>query len=211
MAIAETDIAPSTGQQADRRHRILNAAEHCIVRTGFHKMTMQDIAAECGMSPGNLYRYFPSKDAIVAGLAERDRTEFESDFARLETAEDPLSVFVGLGRSHLVNMPRNKAVVMQEIWAEATRNSRVAAICGSMDASIHAKMSAFIARWRAQDGLVGHGSPEDVARMMIAMGDGLCRRRATEPAFDPTSSFTLMVPVVLGLIGVDATRFPEVM
>jgi AcrR family transcriptional regulator len=25
------------------------------------------------MSPGNLYRYFPSKEALIAGIAERDR------------------------------------------------------------------------------------------------------------------------------------------
>ena len=29
--------------------------------------TIQDVAREAGMSPGNLYRYFASKDAIVAG------------------------------------------------------------------------------------------------------------------------------------------------
>ena len=40
---------------------------------GFHRTTMQDVAAEAGMSPGNLYRYFPSKEAMVIGLAERDR------------------------------------------------------------------------------------------------------------------------------------------
>ena len=48
---------------------------------GFHRTTMQDVAAEAGMSPGNLYRYFPSKDAIVAGLAERDRARVMADFA----------------------------------------------------------------------------------------------------------------------------------
>ena len=59
----------------DRRTHILDAAERSFVRAGFHRTTMQDVAAEAGMSPGNLYRYFPSKDALVAGLCERDRGE----------------------------------------------------------------------------------------------------------------------------------------
>ena len=33
------------------------------------------------MSPGNLYRYFPSKDALVAGLCERDRVGLAQEFA----------------------------------------------------------------------------------------------------------------------------------
>ena len=33
------------------------------------------------MSPGNLYRYFPSKEALIAGIAERDRAEVGQSFA----------------------------------------------------------------------------------------------------------------------------------
>ena len=53
---------------ADTKTRILDAAERCFVRSGFHRTTMQDVAAEASMSPGNLYRYFASKDAIIIGI-----------------------------------------------------------------------------------------------------------------------------------------------
>ena len=61
--------------QSDRRAEILAAAQRCFVRSGFHGASMQEICAEAGMSPGNLYRYFPSKEALIAGIAERDRAE----------------------------------------------------------------------------------------------------------------------------------------
>ena len=35
------------------------------------------------MSPGNLYRYFSSKDAIIEGLTERDRSLIAEDFSKL--------------------------------------------------------------------------------------------------------------------------------
>ena len=54
---------PEAEPVMDRRARILDAAERCFVRSGFHRTTMQDVAAEAGMSPGNLYRYFASKEA----------------------------------------------------------------------------------------------------------------------------------------------------
>jgi AcrR family transcriptional regulator len=77
LRVSEDD--PAT----ERHARILDAAERCFVRSGFHRTTMQDIAAEAKMSPGNLYRYFQSKDALVAGITERDRAEIAGDFANL--------------------------------------------------------------------------------------------------------------------------------
>ena len=56
--------------QADRRDEILVAAQACFARAGFHQTSMQEICAEAGMSPGNLYRYFRSKEDIIAGIAE---------------------------------------------------------------------------------------------------------------------------------------------
>src|SRR3954465_13459455 len=66
---------------ADRRSEILSAAQTCFPRSGFHQTSMQEICAEAGMSPGSLYRYFRSKEDIIAGIAERDRAQTARDFA----------------------------------------------------------------------------------------------------------------------------------
>ncbi len=195
----------------DRKNRILDAAECCFVQTGFHKATMQDVAAECAMSPGNLYRYFPSKDAIVAGLAERDRERFNADFVHLETAPDPLEAFIVLGRHHLVDEPRSKAIMMMEIWAEASRNPRVAAICAAMDLSILDCMTKFIDHWRASENAVGIGSAREVAELIIALSDGLFRRRATDASFDPAMAFNLALPVIFNMVGIAPADFSKVL
>lgn len=41
--------------------RILDAASRRFLHYGFKKTTMSEIADDCNMSTGNLYRYFPSK------------------------------------------------------------------------------------------------------------------------------------------------------
>ena len=74
-------------RQADRRDEILSAAQRCFVRSGFHQTSMQEICTEAGMSAGNLYRYFPSKETIIAGIAERDRAAVHQAFARADPSQ----------------------------------------------------------------------------------------------------------------------------
>src|ERR1700687_2296542 len=85
MVLSEQRPIESWGD-ADRRSRILEAAERAFVRHGFHAATMQHVAAEAAMSPGNLYRYLRSKEAIVEGLCGRDQRERASAFAAFAEA-----------------------------------------------------------------------------------------------------------------------------
>ena len=84
--------------QSDRRAEILAAAQRCFVRSGFHGASMQDICAEAGMSPGNLYRYFPSKEALIAGIAERDRAEVAQEFASADLSHGLFAVLEGMAQ-----------------------------------------------------------------------------------------------------------------
>src|SRR6266446_6459829 len=79
---------PAPERESSRRTQVLVAAERAFARQGFHAATMQDVATEAGMSPGNLYRYFDSKDAIVAGLCECDQAKLARDFTSLAASGD---------------------------------------------------------------------------------------------------------------------------
>ena len=51
--------------------RIMDAADGLFRQLGFAKTTVADIAAQLKMSPANVYRFFPSKDAIVEAICRR--------------------------------------------------------------------------------------------------------------------------------------------
>jgi AcrR family transcriptional regulator len=55
----------------DARARILEVAEQHFRRIGYHKTSVADIAAKLGMSPANIYRFFPSRDAINESICGR--------------------------------------------------------------------------------------------------------------------------------------------
>jgi AcrR family transcriptional regulator len=55
----------------DTRARIMESAESLFRRMGFAKTAVADIAADLSMSPANIYRFFPSKLAIVDAICRR--------------------------------------------------------------------------------------------------------------------------------------------
>src|SRR5437868_10908245 len=62
----------------DTRARIVETAEALFRRLGFAKTAVADIAAELGMSPANIYRFFSSKNAIVDAICQRCLNELDS-------------------------------------------------------------------------------------------------------------------------------------
>lgn len=189
-----------TTLHSDHRARILDAAKHCFVRAGFHRATMQDVAAEAAMSAGNIYRYFRSKDEIVAAICEKDRADIARSFTEMSGSGDPLAALVGIGERHLVDEGREQAVFAIELWAEASRNPRIAQICQDFDADIRRWVRGFLGE------LVENGqAPADLdvaalVELILALGDGLLTRKARDPSFDPAP----YMAHIAGLVGAAA-------
>jgi AcrR family transcriptional regulator len=57
---------------------LLDATARVLTRDGYDRASTNRIAETAGISIGSLYQYFPSKEAIVAALVER---EVEAQFA----------------------------------------------------------------------------------------------------------------------------------
>jgi AcrR family transcriptional regulator len=74
-----------TSQGAAARDRLYATAMQLIAARGYEATTLRDIAKEAGVSVGLLYRYFPSKQAIVIALYD----ELSSEYAR-QAGEMPL-------------------------------------------------------------------------------------------------------------------------
>jgi AcrR family transcriptional regulator len=60
------------------RERIAATAQALFRRLGLTKTNVADIAAELRMSPANVYRFFPSKNAIVQAICKRCLSEIQT-------------------------------------------------------------------------------------------------------------------------------------
>jgi AcrR family transcriptional regulator len=106
-----------------RRRQILDAARTLFAANGFHATSMQDLLAECGLSAGAVYRYFPSKEDMIVAIAEEAMGSVRSVVAediddltlpeivrRMVAAVDERADRDDLGRLAL------------QVWAEAARS-----------------------------------------------------------------------------------------
>jgi AcrR family transcriptional regulator len=67
-----------TAQGAAARQRLYDIAIGLMAKRGYETTTLRDVAKEAGVSVGLLYRYFPSKRAVIIALYE----ELSADYAR---------------------------------------------------------------------------------------------------------------------------------
>jgi len=99
----------------DTRARIIETADTLFRRLGFAKTAVADIAGELGMSPANVYRFFPSKNAIVEAICQRCLSELDEKSwavarSRGAAATRIERLFLEILNYHLQNMITEKRV-----------------------------------------------------------------------------------------------------
>lgn len=156
------------------RQRVLDAALRCFAREGFHGASMQSICVDAAVSPGALYRYFRSKDDLIVALVEADR---EQALAMLHHALDRADPRDGLralvaGAAEDLRDPDRIAMRM-EVSAEAARNPRARAAVIALNEAAVAVIASHIAAGQATGVYGSHSSADMLARLLIALGDGV--------------------------------------
>jgi AcrR family transcriptional regulator len=145
---------------------------------------MQHVADEAGMSAGNLYRYFASKEAIVEGLCAVDQAERAEIFALMTEGVDIGAAMAAALREHLLTRPPEKARMIVEIWAEAGRNPRVGALTRAIDEEVLAGIERLIDVAKASGSAAPSLDTRFAAGVVFTLVAGLFKRLALEPAFD---------------------------
>lgn len=62
---------PTQERSRDKIEALLDATEEVAYRVGFDEATTKEIAQIAGVSSGTLYRYFPSKEALLSAVVAR--------------------------------------------------------------------------------------------------------------------------------------------
>ena len=174
------------GKHAARRDAILAAARHCFARKGFHQTSTAAICAQAGMSPGNLFHYFPTKQAIIAAIVDQEGSETAAYFAELQGSADSYGALLAFMDVVLaLAADGDVAGLALDIAAEALRDADIAARVARNDAALRAGVQALLVSAAAQGQVDATLNPAQTAGWIAALIDGIFNRVAVDPHYAP--------------------------
>jgi AcrR family transcriptional regulator len=186
---------------AARRQQIIDAAYRCFARKGFHQATMRDIYEEANLSPGAVYHYFDSKDAIIQASFEFDYDRGFAQFAAAVATDDPVQAlrelvdffFRGLAGAAALGAGR----VNVQSWGEALVNpTLLETIRGVLDRYLES-LSQIVQRGQAAGQFDPSLDPRAVGRLLLSLYYGLELQKALDPEVEVEPYVAAIKAIVL--------------
>ncbi len=198
-----------------RRQQILDATWACFARTGYHQTTMQDICQESELSPGAIYRYFPSKEAILKAINDRSqrmgRVVVEEARSQMGGPLDTLRV---IGQTMLSvfydPMFETTTRVNIEIWPEIIRNEVLRDDRRKELTFWRTVVTQLLSEAKEQGQLKAEADPASLAALLLCAWEGMRHYRLIDPdGFKPERLIELMQPLVSEERTLEAEKFGQ--
>ncbi|HEX6423353.1 MAG TPA: TetR family transcriptional regulator [Acidimicrobiales bacterium] len=151
--MADAPTAPTapalTRSQAARRERVIRAARELGAEGGYDAVQMRDVAARAEVALGTIYRYFPSKDALLLAVMVQWLGDLEARVTRRPPAG-------GTTVERIMD-------VLDRALRSMDRDPRLtAAVIGAMTAGDPASVPAINEVTRAMARIMQSAFPDDV-------------------------------------------------
>ncbi|MBM2622199.1 TetR/AcrR family transcriptional regulator [Actinoplanes sp. LDG1-06] len=162
-----------------RREQILAAARACFLRKGLHNTSMQDLIKEAGLSVGAVYRYFKSKDEIIAAIAEGVVGGIRSRIDEIATRRLPLleSLELLLDVIDEQARPGGALPVALQIWAESTVDPSISRIVFERYSDLRAGVRVLIVHAAESGELPAGTDVDEVTGAFYALIPGFALQR----------------------------------
>lgn len=198
--------APPTKRGEERRAAILDAAQRCFRRYGFHSASIASICKEAGISPGHLYHFFPSKEAIVEAIVEGDRERMKTAVAEIAAQPDLIQALIHAMES--IDSEFGFAfdnALSAEIIAEAARNPRVAEILGRFDVDARSEIQRLLLVGQRAGQVRDDLDVEAMAGVILVIVDGLGARAISDPNGSRQALYPLLGAMLTERLAPDQT------
>ncbi|MEU6218605.1 TetR/AcrR family transcriptional regulator [Streptomyces sp. NPDC047022] len=171
-----------------RRRQILEGAVLCFARNGFHATSMQDVLKEAGLSAGAVYRYFSSKDELIAAVVGEvlDVLTETYEGAAVETPPPLPDVLVSRALERLKEIrpgvldngdwvfPR----LLIQVWTEILRNEDLGDVVHTGYERIRVAWQRVVESYKTARLIPEDADADAMARVMIALAQGFAAQLA---------------------------------
>jgi AcrR family transcriptional regulator len=162
--------------RADAREKIIEAAMKVFARRG-PAATMSEVAAEAGTSQGLAYRYFPSKEAILATVVKRSAESGGGITARLEVMRGSPGEKLYLLISYILQARRREPEFYQLVYQVLTDHkspNELRDVVRKSGELVQAEMRRLIVEGQGTGEIAGD-DPDQLLGAVMACLDGLSR------------------------------------
>jgi AcrR family transcriptional regulator len=171
----------SDAHREARRDQILDAAERCFARDGFHTVGMAEIVAEAGMSAGGVYRYFSGKDALIGAIVDRLLARLGGALAgataSVRTVDALVDAALDAASEVFGASVDTYARLLPQVWTEALRDPTIQAYVRASYEAVLRVLASRAATIEAEHGLPAGATPRGVAHLVLATMQGFMLQR----------------------------------
>jgi AcrR family transcriptional regulator len=189
-----------------RRREILEAAGRCFAENGFHTTSMQDFFEASGLSAGLVYRYFRSKDELVAAIAGEALEQLNASVEAAIGADEPPSIEQVLARLLRTidesDARERLARLAVQVWGEALRNPAVGPVAIAGIARLQGALERLVRAAQAAGQLDRRLDPAYAARALFSILPGFVLQRALDPSLDRAAYERAALALVAGRLHV---------
>ena len=175
-----------------KRKQILEAAARCFVRDGFRGASTSDICAEAKISPGHLYHYFESKEAIVGAMMDVGLAQAIPIFAAMSKGPDVVTAFLGEIEGGIVGRDRSQKAFIFDMLSESARNPRIGDILRERHQEVRLLVADLVRQGQERGQVDPDLDPDLAASILIATLDGARAMRIRDPKLDATKSIEML-------------------
>jgi AcrR family transcriptional regulator len=162
-----------------RRRHILASAWKCFSRNGFHATSMDDVIEASGMSSTTVYRYFRSKDDLIAATTDEGLARVRGIFVRvLEQNPCPppgetLALLVEELENRVANPDYDMTRIALQTWSESLRDAGLRSRVQALYVETLDRITELAAHWRTDGHLPPDADPPAVAATLFSLMHGL--------------------------------------
>jgi AcrR family transcriptional regulator len=189
VSVPDDGEARPKRRRAGTVERLLDAALETFAEVGFAAASVEDICRRGGFTRGAFYSSFRTRDELFAALyareTSRDLQRVEEQLAGIEQEDDPVAAAIERCLSTM-RADRTWVLVHAEYALHAARHPEAAALLREHATALHARLSAIIDDAVARLGLRLAVPSGQLARIALALHDGVVLQRVSVP--DPAGS-----------------------
>jgi len=199
-------MAKREEQKALSRRKLLESAAKCFAQKGYDGCSVADLAAEAGMSQGNLYAHFSGKEELFKTMIQQEHGDAAEKMRRAAGEKPSLQFILDLLHKCIrdVGYPVDHRL-WTEILAVAARNESIREAFLASDRVMRDAFVALLEKAAEQGEVDGNLDFEAVSIWIYALVDGLIARVADDEAFDFEKQIKTFDFLLLRALGATAT------